>query len=89
MQSRDFVFWLQGFFELTDPNNLTNEQVQLIKAHLDLVFKHDVSIKRKEMEHYTSVPAKPYIPSGPVITPTWDPYYVPGYNPKDLMIATC
>lgn len=45
MQSRDFCFWLQGFFEMTqdtaDNLSLNSTQVKLIKEHLDLVFRHD------------------------------------------------
>lgn len=38
MNSEQFVFWLQGFFELTDSNNLSPNQVKMIKEHLGLVF---------------------------------------------------
>ena len=42
MTSRDFVFWLQGFYELTDPTTLNAQQTDLIKRHLALVFVHDI-----------------------------------------------
>lgn len=50
MTSRDFVFWLQGFFELREAGaapgapeaGMTGEQVSLLKEHLALVFKHEV-----------------------------------------------
>lgn len=42
MTSRDFAYWLQGFFELSGTNQLTPEQVVLIKAHLNLVFIHEI-----------------------------------------------
>jgi len=42
MQSRDFVFWLQGFFELQDPKELTEDQVNMVKRHLALVFKYEI-----------------------------------------------
>jgi hypothetical protein len=43
MTSRDFVFWLQGFFELSKPNEaLSLEQIQTIKNHLKLVFLHEI-----------------------------------------------
>lgn len=42
MQSRDFVYWLQGFFELSDSNVLTEKQVQQIKNHIAMVFKHEI-----------------------------------------------
>lgn len=43
MTSRDFSFWLQGFFEVADPKNgITQEQTELIKNHLSLVFVHEI-----------------------------------------------
>lgn len=43
MTSKDFVYWLQGFFELSDANTpLTEKQVQTIKNHLKLVFLHEI-----------------------------------------------
>lgn len=40
MEIRDFVFWLQGFFEISESNALTPKQVAIIKEHLNLTFKH-------------------------------------------------
>jgi hypothetical protein len=49
MTSREFCYWLQGSFELRDagslqgdPQALNAEQVQMIKNHLNLVFKHEI-----------------------------------------------
>ncbi len=43
MRSVDFCYFLQGFFELSDPNTpLTEKQVQTIKNHLKLVFLHEI-----------------------------------------------
>jgi hypothetical protein len=54
MTSRDFCFWLQGYFEIgtggprapepaTDPRDvLSKDQVDVIKKHLALVFKHEI-----------------------------------------------
>lgn len=36
MNARDFVYWLQGFFEMTDTDHLSPRQVQIVKAHLTL-----------------------------------------------------
>jgi len=44
MTSREYVYWLQGFFELAEPNTpLTEKQVQTIKNHLKLVFLHEIN----------------------------------------------
>lgn len=42
MTSRDFVYWLQGFFELSESAQLTEKQTELIKNHLSMVFLHDI-----------------------------------------------
>ncbi len=46
MTSRDFCFWLQGYFELTALQRgdvaLSIEQQSMIKQHLALVFKHEI-----------------------------------------------
>jgi hypothetical protein len=38
MTADQFVFWLQGLFELSDTKTLDARQVTIIKEHLDLVF---------------------------------------------------
>lgn len=38
MNERDFAYWLQGFFELTNTETLSAEQVRVVKEHLALVF---------------------------------------------------
>lgn len=40
MKPEHFVYWLQGFFEISDSETLSKEQVAKIKRHLNLVFKH-------------------------------------------------
>lgn len=37
MNPQNFCFWLQGFMEIANPKELTSEQVQMIKNHLNLV----------------------------------------------------
>lgn len=41
MQSRQFCYWLQGSFELNETVEFTQEETQIIKDHLALVFKYD------------------------------------------------
>jgi hypothetical protein len=44
MQSRDFCFWLQGFFELDEnAGPITASQAALISRHLDLVTAHEAA----------------------------------------------
>ena len=46
MRSRDFCYWLQGFFELTRTNNdkleLTQNHVDCIEKHLKMVFAYEI-----------------------------------------------
>ena len=49
MTAENFVYWLQGFFEIAESNHpaltLSNAQVEIIKRHLNLVFIHDIDPK--------------------------------------------
>lgn len=42
MNSRDFVYWLQGFLEIGKPEVLTKEQLEMVQKHLNLVFVHEI-----------------------------------------------
>jgi hypothetical protein len=42
MKSRDFCYWLQGLFELQNPKALDEKQTDLIRAHLQMVFIHEI-----------------------------------------------
>lgn len=41
MTERDFIYWLNGFLELANPNTLNSTQVQIIKDHINLVMKKE------------------------------------------------
>lgn len=77
MTSRDFCYWLQGFFELSmagDPGleiPLSNQKVNMIMNHLNLVFKHEIdpsidkgNEKIKEELNQIHSPFKPQRPPG-------------------------
>lgn len=58
MTSRDFCYWLQGFFEIDGANKpentmngLTNHQVNMIRRHLHMVFKHEIDPSMGPPEH--------------------------------------
>lgn len=51
MTSRDFCFWLQGFFEISGEKELDPRQVDLLKKHLSLVFKHEIDPSMGDEEH--------------------------------------
>ena len=42
MTSRDFCFWLQGFFELSNEKYLDEAQTNMVKKHLAMVFVHEI-----------------------------------------------
>ena len=55
MTSRDFVYWLQGLFELAKPEQLNAEQTELIRRHLQLVFIHEIDPSFPEKEELQKV----------------------------------
>jgi hypothetical protein len=73
VKSRDFCYWLQGFIELNEAANKSGEapnprQWELVKAHLTLVFKHEIDPeagcvdKQKELNDiHSGKPASPLI----------------------------
>lgn len=42
MKAAEFCYWIQGFFELSESEQLTPRQVEIIRNHLKLVFYHDI-----------------------------------------------
>ena len=56
MTSRDFCYWLQGFFEIRGAldvphGGLTHQQVEMIQRHLALVFKHEIDPSMGPLDH--------------------------------------
>lgn len=56
MKSRDFCYWLQGFFEVrrADKNvsqSISLEQVGCIETHLKMVFKHEIDPSHGDQAH--------------------------------------
>ena len=48
MNSIDFCFWLQGYFEISEATELTSKQTQVVKDHLHLAFKHEIDPLREK-----------------------------------------
>ena len=42
MTSRDFVFWLQGHFEVSGKFAMNEHEGLIVARHLALVFKHEI-----------------------------------------------
>ena len=51
MTSRDFAYWLQGYFEVSEPNTINEKETAMIKKHLALVFKHEIDPSMGNEEH--------------------------------------
>lgn len=73
MSSRDFVYWLQGFFEIGDPANLDARQVALIRQHLAMVFIHEIDPQAGTPEHQQKLneahqPIDPFTGAPPGVT---------------------
>lgn len=52
MKSRDFVYWLQGYFEINKgKDELTAEQANTIRNHLNLVFTHEIDPEMGDAKH--------------------------------------
>jgi hypothetical protein len=52
LTSRDLAYWLQGFFELRQPNQeISAEQAEIIRKHLALVFIHEIDPSMGPPEH--------------------------------------
>ncbi len=51
MKADNFVYWLQGFMELQDPETITKEQLDDIKAHLRITFKYHIDLSYGDEEH--------------------------------------
>jgi hypothetical protein len=56
MTSRDFCYWLQGFFEIREAEGkdvapITPAQIGCIRNHLNMVFKHEIDPSHGDAAH--------------------------------------
>ena len=51
MKSRDFCYWLQGMFELTNTVTLDAIQTDKVRKHLAMVFKHEIDPSAGSVAH--------------------------------------
>lgn len=66
MTAEQFVYWLQGFMEINDPDTISKSETRVIKDHLALVFDKQTM----EQEIITTIPV-----------PTTTPVAVPNKSP--------
>lgn len=85
MTSRDFAYWLQGFFEIQDPSELTGTQIEMIKAHLNLVFIHEIDPSIDKFHSKEEVDKMNEIHNNPTSsTSKWGPCPGPNYELSPL-----
>jgi hypothetical protein len=53
--SRDFCFWLQGYLELREEKGMSDTQIEIMKRHLALVFKHEIDPSMGGPIHQTTL----------------------------------
>lgn len=51
MKPENFCYWLQGFFELSQTETLSKDQVDQIKSHMKLVFEKVTPELPKKVDH--------------------------------------
>ncbi len=57
MTSRDFAFWLQGYFEVAQPRQIGTNETEMIKRHLKLVFKDEIDPSMGDNKHQVELNA--------------------------------
>lgn len=80
MNSRDFCYWLQGFFEMRESSApITEKQAEMIKNHLNLVFKHEIDglYEAKPEDKQLLQEIHDGSKKNPIFGPNLKPEYVP------------
>lgn len=52
MTERQFCYWLQGYFELSESQEISKEQAQIIQDHLQLVFKKETPYRNTDIDDW-------------------------------------
>lgn len=86
MTSRDFVYWLQGFMEISDTSVLDARQFRIVQNHLNLVFKHEIDPSFKLTPEQSKV-AQDIHDGKPVVIDNSRPPY--GRDPVDGQLYRC
>lgn len=51
MTSRDFCYWLRGYFEVSRPQTISKTETEMIQKHLSLVFEHEIDPSMGDEKH--------------------------------------
>ena len=91
MTSRDFCYWLQGYFEINgiSRNGISPEQAEMIRKHLELVFVHEIDKSFGDAEHQAILNGIHSSQTG--VMPPKQPYKVQlgGFDPLSKMTIRC
>lgn len=49
MSFQDFIYWIQGYFEISGRSELNRQQLLIIKEHLDLVARGKSTLRSNEL----------------------------------------
>jgi len=75
MTAEQFTYWLQGYFEINDPDRISPMETKIIKDHLALVFKKETPNRTVTVPDDTSIWRGPHISPSPAQPPyTTSPY---------------
>lgn len=57
MTSRDFCYWLQGYFEVGGnlQGGLSATQAEMVRKHLNMVFLHEIDPSMGDSEHQSKL----------------------------------
>ena len=80
MTTKEFAYWLQGYFEISGAKELDERQVEVVKDHLALVF---TKVTPDPGKH-----TNPLGPSLPIIHPMTNPNILPP-QPFGPIEVTC
>lgn len=85
MTSRDFCYWLQGYFEVAEAGEdtvaLDDVQIGVIKKHLSLVFKHEIDPSMGDQTHQAELNAIHSKPTSKWTEEQWQAHFIKEYGP--------
>jgi len=69
MTAEQFTYWLQGYFEINDPDRISPMETKIIKDHLALVFKKETPIRTVVVPNKTEIVTTPFEKGYPTTNP--------------------
>lgn len=69
MTAEQFTYWLQGYFEINDPERISPMETKIIKDHLALVFKKETPVRTVVVPNKTEIITNPFEKDYPTTNP--------------------